>query len=133
MLGAADGVNSLKVPAIRSVLEYLKYVVRPFAFLLVYDVGNNSFLILFLLFVIAVELNEMDRINAWEVMFMVYSLGFSLEKVAAMQEHGIRGDVFRKLTEHHLMKVSSVFFTGTWVRGDFKNRRESPDDRLERV
>ena len=27
-LGAADGVNSLKVPAIRSVLEYFKYVAR---------------------------------------------------------------------------------------------------------
>ncbi|KAI0270966.1 hypothetical protein BGY98DRAFT_1008270 [Russula aff. rugulosa BPL654] len=69
----------LKVPAIRSVLEYL------------------NFLILFLLFVVAVELNEVDRINAWEVAFMVNSLGFCLEKVAAMQEHGIR-----------------VFFTGTW-------------------
>lgn len=69
----------LKVPAIRSVLEYL------------------NFLILFLLFVIAVELNEVDHLNAWEIAFMIYSLGFSLEKVAAMQEHGIR-----------------VFFTGTW-------------------
>ncbi|KAI9458175.1 hypothetical protein BJY52DRAFT_1149869 [Lactarius psammicola] len=69
----------LKVPAIRSVLEYL------------------NFLILFLLFIIAVELNEVDRLNAWEVGFMIYSLGFSLEKAAAMQEHGIR-----------------VFFTGTW-------------------
>jgi hypothetical protein len=41
-----------------------------------------------------VELNERDHINAWEVAFMVYSLGFSLEKVAAMQEHGITGDIF---------------------------------------
>ena len=32
--------------------------------------------------------------NVWEVAFMVYSVGFSLEKVAAMQEHGIRGDIF---------------------------------------
>ncbi|KAH9983891.1 hypothetical protein BJV74DRAFT_946355 [Russula compacta] len=69
----------LKVPAIRSVLEYM------------------NFLILFLLFVVAVELNQVDCLNVWEVAFMVYSLGFSLEKVAAMQEHGIR-----------------VFFTGTW-------------------
>ncbi|KAI0305818.1 hypothetical protein B0F90DRAFT_1923547 [Multifurca ochricompacta] len=69
----------LKVPAIRSVLEYL------------------NFLILFLLFIVAVELNEVDHLNAWEVAFMIYSLGFSLEKVAAIQEHGIR-----------------VFFTGTW-------------------
>ncbi|KAI0057252.1 hypothetical protein BV25DRAFT_1920347 [Artomyces pyxidatus] len=69
----------LKVPAIRSVLEYL------------------NFLILFTLFVIAIELNELDRLNVWEVIFMIYSLGFSLEKVAAMQEHGIK-----------------VYFTGTW-------------------
>ncbi|KAH9169849.1 hypothetical protein EDB89DRAFT_1981646 [Lactarius sanguifluus] len=67
------------LPAIRSVLEYF------------------NFLILFILFVIAVELNEVDRLNAWEIAFMIYSLGFSLEKAAAMQEHGIR-----------------VFFTGTW-------------------
>lgn len=96
---------------------------RPFAFLLVHDAGTCSFLILFLLFVVAVELNEIDRINAWEVAFMVNSLGFCLEKVAAMQEHGIRGDVYRGLAAHHLMKVSPVFFTGTWVRGSLKLSR----------
>jgi hypothetical protein len=85
--------------------------------LLVHDAGTCSFLILFLLFVVAVELNEIDRINAWEIAFMVNSLGFCLEKVAAMQEHGIRGDVYKGLAAHHLMKVSPVFFTGTWVRG----------------
>jgi hypothetical protein len=26
-----------------------------------------------------------------EILFMIYSLGFTLEKVAAMQEHGIKG------------------------------------------
>jgi hypothetical protein len=26
-----------------------------------------------------------------EIIFMVYALGFTLEKVAAMQEHGIKG------------------------------------------
>ena len=51
---------------------------------------------------------------------MVYSLGFSLEKVAAMQEHGITGDVLPGLSVHHLMKISPVFFTGTWVRGDYR-------------
>ena len=51
---------------------------------------------------------------------MVYSLGFSLEKVAAMQEHGITGDVLLGLAAHHLMKMSSVFFTGTWVREDHR-------------
>jgi len=69
----------LKVPAIRSVLEYL------------------NFLLLFVLFVVALELNEQDRINPAEMLFMIYGLGFTLEKVAAMQEHGIR-----------------VFFKGTW-------------------
>ncbi|KAI0322775.1 hypothetical protein OF83DRAFT_1091683 [Amylostereum chailletii] len=69
----------LKVPAIRSVLEYL------------------NFLVLFILFIVAIELNEVDRLNIWEIFFMIYSLGFSLEKAAAMQEHGVK-----------------VFFTGTW-------------------
>ncbi|KAA1475470.1 hypothetical protein DENSPDRAFT_426990 [Dentipellis sp. KUC8613] len=69
----------LKVPAIRSVLEYM------------------NFLILFILFVIAIEYNDRDRLNVWEIVFMIYALGFSLEKAAAMQEHGIK-----------------VYFTGTW-------------------
>lgn len=46
---------------------------------------------LFTLFVIALEFNEPDRINVAEGIFMVYSLGFTLEKIAAMQEHGIKG------------------------------------------
>ncbi|KAH7926026.1 hypothetical protein BV22DRAFT_1009996 [Leucogyrophana mollusca] len=69
----------LKVPAIRSVLEYV------------------NFLVLFILFVVAIELNQRTRINAAEMIFMVYALGFTLEKVAAMQEHGIK-----------------VYFKGTW-------------------
>jgi hypothetical protein len=75
-------------------------------------------LILFVLFAVAVELNEVDRVNAWEVAFMIYSTGFSLEKVAAMQEHGMRGDFFPINTWDHLLKVLPVFFTGTWVGGD---------------
>lgn len=63
----------LKVPAIRAVLEYV------------------NFIILFVLFVITIETNELDRLNVPETIFMIYALGFSLEKVAAMQEHGIRG------------------------------------------
>ncbi|KAI1793525.1 hypothetical protein LXA43DRAFT_971864 [Ganoderma leucocontextum] len=70
----------LKVPAIRSVLEYI------------------NFLILFVLFVCAIEFSALDTINLAEVIFMVYALGFTLEKVAAMQEHGIK-----------------VYFKGTWV------------------
>ncbi|KAF9266958.1 hypothetical protein L218DRAFT_921774 [Marasmius fiardii PR-910] len=69
----------LKVPFIRSVLEYL------------------NFLILFILFVFAVEQSEVDALNVSEVFFMVYAAGFTLEKVAAMQEHGI-----------------TVYFKGTW-------------------
>lgn len=46
---------------------------------------------LFLLFIIALEYNKNDYLNAAEIAFMVYALGFTLEKVAAMQEHGIKG------------------------------------------
>ncbi|KAG9313053.1 hypothetical protein JVU11DRAFT_6493 [Chiua virens] len=69
----------LKVPAIRAVLEYI------------------NFLILFILFAVAIEMNERHRINTAEMVFMVYALGFTLEKIAAMQEHGIK-----------------VYFKGTW-------------------
>ncbi|KAF7309784.1 hypothetical protein MIND_00350300 [Mycena indigotica] len=69
----------LKVPAVRSVLEY------------------SNFLILFVLFIFAIELSELNRINAAELIFMIYALGFTLEKIAAMQEHGIK-----------------VYFKGTW-------------------
>ena len=51
----------------------------------------SSFLILFLLFVCAIEFSELDHINLAEIGFMIYALGFTLEKVAAMQEHGIKG------------------------------------------
>ncbi|KAJ7765480.1 hypothetical protein DFH07DRAFT_1015251, partial [Mycena maculata] len=70
----------LKVPAIRSVLEY------------------SNFLVLFTLFIFAIEMNELNKINAAEALFMIYALGFTLEKVAAMQEHGIK-----------------VYFKGTWA------------------
>lgn len=78
---------------------------------------NYSFLILFLLFVVAVELNEVDHLNAWEIAFMIYSLGFSLEKVAAMQEHGIRGDSLR--VSNHAPPAQGVDsflhrYLGTW-------------------
>ncbi|KAF8906298.1 hypothetical protein CPB84DRAFT_1726501 [Gymnopilus junonius] len=69
----------LKVPSIRSVLEYL------------------NFIVLFTLFIFVIEFNERDIINFSECIFMVYALGFTLEKVAAMQEHGIK-----------------VYFKGTW-------------------
>jgi hypothetical protein len=50
-----------------------------------------SFVILFILFVIAIEVNERDTLNAAEIAFMIYALGFTLEKIATMQEHGIKG------------------------------------------
>lgn len=37
-------------------------------------------------------MNERDKLNTAEVLFMVYALGFTLEKIAAMQEHGIKGN-----------------------------------------
>jgi hypothetical protein len=101
------------------------------ASLVFHDVETRSFLILFILFVVAVELNEMDRLNAWEIMFMVYALGFSLEKAAAMQEHGIRGNVFHPLPVRRLLNVAAVFFTGTWVRDDYIQRCERAHDSLE--
>jgi hypothetical protein len=49
-----------------------------------------SFLILFVLFIWALEKNEEMYLNVPELAFMVYAFGFALEKVASMQEHGIR-------------------------------------------
>lgn len=51
----------------------------------------SSFLILFILFVIALEYYELETINIYEKVFMVYAGGFCLEKLAAMHEHGLRG------------------------------------------
>ena len=91
---------SLKVPAVRSVLEYIKYAALSCYIWSVADHQRTSFLGLFIFFILAIELNELDRLNIWEVIFMIYSLGFSLEKVAAMQEHGIKGFVLRLCTPH---------------------------------
>jgi hypothetical protein len=49
-----------------------------------------------LLFIWALENNEQGYLNVPEISFMVYAFGFALEKVASMQEHGIK-----------------VYFTGT--------------------
>jgi len=53
----------------------------------------SSFGLLFTLFVIALELNDRHTINWAEAVFMIYALGFTLEKLAAMQEHGVKGDL----------------------------------------
>lgn len=50
-----------------------------------------SFVILFILFVTAIEFAKKDRLITAEIFFMIYALGFTLEKIAAMQEHGIHG------------------------------------------
>ena len=77
---------------------------------------SSSFLVLFVLFILTLEFRELNTINVFEILFMIYALGeskrrflccqshrfsllgFALEKLAAMQEHGV-----------------SVYFTGTWV------------------
>jgi len=46
---------------------------------------------LFIMFIFAIELNEVAKINLAETVFMIYAFGFTLEKVATMQEHGIKG------------------------------------------
>ena len=59
---------------------------------------------MFVLFFIALEFNEHGRLNAAEMCFMIFALGFALEKVAAMQEHGIKGMPFL----HDNMKVTFI-------------------------
>jgi len=70
----------------------------------------DSFVILFILFVIAVEFAEKERVIAPEMFFMIYALGFTLEKVATMQEHGIHG-LYQtiKLLGCEKLKLSSLF------------------------
>jgi hypothetical protein len=43
-----------------------------------------------LLFIWALENNEQGYLNVPEISFTVYAFGFALEKVASMQEHGIK-------------------------------------------
>ncbi|GHJ86400.1 hypothetical protein NliqN6_2802 [Naganishia liquefaciens] len=62
----------LKVPRIRSILEYF------------------NFAVLFVLYVLAIEGLNTDRFNWREMLFIVYAMGFSLDKLAAMREHGLR-------------------------------------------
>ncbi|KAL7421096.1 hypothetical protein Q5752_003980 [Cryptotrichosporon argae] len=62
----------LKVPRVRSFIEY----------------GN--FVILFMLYVIAIEGLETDVINWREICFIIYALAFSLDKLAAVREHGLK-------------------------------------------
>lgn len=54
-------------------------------------IGPFSFVLLFVLFVLALEGSEIESINVSEGLFMVFALGFSLERLASIQEHGISG------------------------------------------
>lgn len=46
------------------------------------------------MFIVAIEFNTLNEINVPEGIFMIYALGFTLEKVATMQEHGMKGKYF---------------------------------------
>ncbi|KAJ7180666.1 hypothetical protein C8R46DRAFT_1070191 [Mycena filopes] len=85
----------LKVPAIRAVLEY------------------SNFLILFVLFIVAIEMNQLERINFAEMLFMIYALGFTLEKVAAMQEHGIKVATY---CVYAFLRIYGVYHEHSWAR-----------------
>ncbi|OCF56114.1 hypothetical protein L486_06055 [Kwoniella mangroviensis CBS 10435] len=62
----------LKVPRVRSMLEYV------------------NFLVLFTLYVIAIEGLDANRLNGRELAFIIYALAFSLDKLAAIREHGLK-------------------------------------------
>jgi hypothetical protein len=77
----------------------------------------HSFVILFILFVVAIEFAEKERLITAEILFMVYALGFTLEKVAAMQEHGMQGQHHSEfLVGFNKSENFTVYFKGTWVR-----------------
>lgn len=63
----------LKVPKIRAFLEYVNFV------------------ILFILYVVAIERLDPQHVNGYELVFIVYALAFSLDKAAAIREHGLKG------------------------------------------
>ncbi len=59
-------------------------------------------------------MNDLDELNTAEIIFMVYALGFALEKVAAMQEHGLHGSTFACLLQLVSSLQLPVYFKGTW-------------------
>ncbi|KAG6821438.1 hypothetical protein H0H93_010162 [Arthromyces matolae] len=57
------------------------------------------------------QLSHRDYLGTPEVLFMVYSLGFTLEKVAAMQEHGIKAALWaRELGIDCLALIACLLF-----------------------
>ena len=80
----------MKVPRVRSIIEY------------------SNFLILFCLYVLAIQGLQDDRMNRREMIFIIYACGelsvslassgtkltniaFSLDKLAAVRERGVKG------------------------------------------
>lgn len=61
------------MPKIRALLEYINFV------------------ILFILYIVAVQGIEEHHITGWEAIFMIYAIAFSVDKLAATREHGMRG------------------------------------------
>jgi hypothetical protein len=83
-----------------------------------YSAKIHSFLLLFILFVIALEFYDPEKINLMEKVFMVYASGFCLEKLAAMQEHGLLGKQFRIIysDELTLLKYTYMELGYVWLR-----------------
>lgn len=83
--------------SLRSVLSWntrskpLHFVKTTVIVALTTTIGPFSFVLLFVLFVLALEGSEIESINVSEGLFMVFALGFSLERLASIQEHGISG------------------------------------------
>lgn len=60
------------MPRIRAILEYMNFV------------------ILFVLYIMTIEHIDTNHMNGYELAFIVYALAFSLDKAAAMREHGLK-------------------------------------------
>lgn len=50
-------------------------------------------MILFILYVMAIENLDHSHITIREAVFMIYAVAFSVDKLAATREHGIRGEL----------------------------------------
>ncbi len=61
------------MPKYRAILEYANFV------------------ILFILYCITIERLDPGYINMYETVFIVYALAFSLDKLATIREHGLKG------------------------------------------
>lgn len=74
-LSCTNHSNSLKVPAVRSVLEFVKFVTQHLFYTPDLHKYDASFLTLFVLFVLTLEFSELNNLNWIEISFMVYALG----------------------------------------------------------